>query len=91
MATTMIPGPGPATLFQRMAEIRATIVQVLGDTRRLHDAIAVPAEEGNAREQAIDLRLQIGRAVRDLEELADDPYGPYALDQPLPGTEVSHE
>jgi hypothetical protein len=81
------------TLFQRMALLRASLAQALEEAKSLHDAIVVPEEEGNARGQAIDLRLQVGRAVRELEELADDPHGPYIpeaehIDQVLPASLV---
>jgi hypothetical protein len=83
---------GP-TLFQRLAHVRASLVQALAETKSLRDAIVVPDEEGDAREQAIDLRLQVARAARELEELTDDPHGPYVpdpehIDQTLPLLEV---
>jgi hypothetical protein len=86
MANANDTGP---TVFQRLAQIRASVAQVLADTKRLRDTITVPTEEGNAQQQAIDLRLQLARAARELEELADDHYGPFApepehIDQVLP-------
>jgi phage shock protein A len=68
MATPIISG---STVFQRMAQIRATLSQAIAEANQLHAAIRIPNAQGDKRETTADLCLQLENGMEELDSVMD--------------------